>query len=71
LRDFQPAERLLPAAGRNASATPFMQYRSPVGFGPSSNTWPKWPPHRLQCTSVRVSSSDVSVDVAIACGSGA
>jgi hypothetical protein len=20
----------------------FMQYRNPVGFGPSSNTWPRW-----------------------------
>ena len=31
-----------------------MQYRRPVGGGPSSNTWPRCPPHRLQCTSVRV-----------------
>src|ERR1700722_4294295 len=35
-------------------ATPFMQYLRPVGCGPSSNTWPRWPPHRLQRTSVRV-----------------
>src|SRR5262245_5000286 len=26
--------------GLNTSATPLMQYRSPVGLGPSSNTWP-------------------------------
>src|ERR1700739_3243127 len=35
-------------------ATPFMQYRRPVGGGPSLNTWPRWPPHRLHRTSVRV-----------------
>ena len=35
-------------------ATPFMQYLRPVGCGPSSNTWPRWPPHRLHRTSVRV-----------------
>src|SRR3989454_7795509 len=23
------------------------QYRSPVGWGPSSKTWPRWPPHCL------------------------
>src|SRR6201993_864128 len=35
-------------------ATPFMQYRRPVGGGPSLNTWPRWPPHRLHRTSVRI-----------------
>ena len=25
----------------NLSATPFMQYRNPVGSGPSSKTWPR------------------------------
>ena len=30
-----------------------MQYRKPVGCGPSLKTWPKCPPQRLQCTSVR------------------
>ena len=25
----------------------------PSGLGPSSNTWPRWPPQRAQCTSVR------------------
>ena len=31
--------------------------RSPVGGGPSGNTWPRWPPQRLQCTSVRAMNS--------------
>jgi hypothetical protein len=31
-----------------------MQYRSPVGGGPSLNTCPKWAPHRLHVTSVRI-----------------
>src|ERR1700741_398024 len=31
-----------------------MQYRRPVGGGPSLNTWPRWPPHRLHRTSVRI-----------------
>jgi hypothetical protein len=30
-----------------------MQYRSPVGAGPSSKTWPRWPWHLWQRTSVR------------------
>ena len=30
-----------------------MQYRSPLGPGPSGNTWPRWPPQRLQRTSTR------------------
>ena len=30
-----------------------MQYRWPVGPGPSSNTWPRWPPQARQTTSVR------------------
>src|SRR3954470_23033836 len=29
------------------------QKRSPVGRGPSSKTWPRWPSQRLQRTSVR------------------
>ncbi len=36
------------AVGLKIMATPFMQYRRPVGFGPSSNTWPRWPPQRRQ-----------------------
>ncbi len=27
-------------AGTNASAIPLLHHRCPVGFGPSSNTWP-------------------------------
>src|ERR1700733_1842754 len=30
-----------------------MQYRGPVGAGPSSNTWPRWLPHRRHRTSTR------------------
>jgi len=29
------------AVGLNVIATPFMQWRRPVGFGPSLNTWPR------------------------------
>ncbi len=29
------------SAGLKSSATPFMQYRRPVGLGPSSNTCPR------------------------------
>jgi len=29
----------------------FIQYRRPVGFGPSSKTCPKWAPHFLHSTS--------------------
>ena len=31
-----------------------MQKRWPVGFGPSSKTWPRWLPQRAHTTSVRV-----------------
>src|SRR5882724_1230624 len=36
---------LLPSnqSGTNFRAAPFMQYRRPVGLGPSSNTWPRCP----------------------------
>ena len=40
-------------SGLNVRAAPFMQNRSPVGLGPSSNTCPRCPPQREQCTSVR------------------
>jgi hypothetical protein len=46
-----------PASGRKSSARPFRQCRLPVGSGPSSKTWPKWPPQRRQCTSVRAANS--------------
>src|SRR5688572_30466509 len=36
----------------NSRETPFIQYRSPVGRGPSSKTCPRWPLQRAQCTSV-------------------
>src|SRR5262249_30275244 len=36
-----------------SSEAELMQYRSPVGAGPSSNTWPRWAPHLRQVTSVR------------------
>ena len=42
-----------------------MQYRSPVGGGPSSNTCPKWAPHRRHVTSVRRMNIDVSTCSAI------
>jgi hypothetical protein len=32
---------------RNASEHELMQYRLPVGLGPSLKTWPRWPPQRL------------------------
>ena len=47
-----------------------MQYRSPVGCGPSSNTCPRCPPHPAQCTSVRTISQLRSTLVATACSRG-
>src|SRR2546422_9775810 len=42
------------SAGWKSSATELMQYRRPVvARGPSSKTWPKCAPQRLQRTSVR------------------
>ena len=38
----------------NRKATEFMQYRSPVGLGPSSKTWPKCASHLRQETAVRI-----------------
>jgi hypothetical protein len=40
-------------SGEKSIATPLMQYLKCVGGGPSGNTWPRWLPQRLQCTSVR------------------
>ena len=37
----------------NVIAAEFMQYRNPVGFGPSSNTCPKCASHLAHRTSVR------------------
>ena len=38
--------------GSNFNAAELMQYRSPVGLGPSSNTWPRCASHRPQRISV-------------------
>src|SRR6476646_7940778 len=59
------------ATGVKPSASPLMQYRRPVGFGPSSNTCPRCPPHRRQCTAWRIMPSDVSLFVSTALFSGA
>src|SRR5258707_14388048 len=48
-----------------------MQYRSPVGLGPSGNTCPKCPPQRAQCTSVRAMPRGRSVVVPTALAKGA
>ena len=42
------------ASGSSDSEAEFMQYRCPVGRGPSSKTWPRCPPHRAQVASTRV-----------------
>jgi len=39
--------------GFKSSDAEFMQYLSPVGAGPSSNTCPRWAPHFAQRASVR------------------
>src|SRR5512134_2272324 len=59
-------------AATKRKETPFMQYRNPVGGGPSSKTWPRWPPQRRQCTSVRTVKNRVrSSEVPMAFSSGA
>src|SRR5688572_19314094 len=40
--------RVVVQAGMNVSKRPFMQSLFPVSGGPSSNTWPRCPPHRQQ-----------------------
>jgi len=42
-----------PERGERLSAAELMQWRWPVGSGPSSKTWPRWALQRLQSTSVR------------------
>src|ERR1051325_9250842 len=37
----------------NVIEAELMQYRCPVGAGPSSNTWPRCPPQRGHSTSIR------------------
>ena len=44
----------------NRSAAEFMQYRSPVGGGPSSKTWPRWESPWAERISVRTESNDRS-----------
>ena len=39
-----------------------MQYRNPVGFGPSSNTWPKWAPNPLDGNGVPVAQKDAAMN---------
>src|SRR5580658_2852421 len=41
-----------PVSVFKSNTAEFMQYRLPVGRGPSSNTWPRCDPHREQVTSV-------------------
>ena len=38
---------------RKTSDAELMHQRWPVGLGPSSKTWPWWPPQRAQSTSSR------------------
>ena len=45
-----PAALAHACCGWKVSAAPFMQKRRPVGGGPSSNTWPRWPKQREQRT---------------------
>ena len=42
------------AAGMKPIEAELTQYRTPVGLGPSSKTWPRWPSHFLQVISVRI-----------------
>jgi len=44
----------------NRMEAEFMQYRSPVGAGPSANTCPRWESACLLLTSVRVMKRRVS-----------
>src|SRR5580704_14794851 len=43
------------------SDTEFMQYRSPLAWGPSSKTWPRCASHRRHETAVRVMPKVLSV----------
>src|SRR5471032_2197855 len=43
-----------PASRSSRSDAEFMQYRKPVGRGPSGNTWPRWAPQFRHRASVRV-----------------
>src|SRR6185437_8827327 len=50
----------------NFSAAELMQYRSPVGFGPSGKTWPRCAPQRAQVASIRLIPWLISSCVSIA-----
>ena len=50
--DFE--QFVFPFPSLKFSAAEFIQYRRPVGLGPSSKTWPRWAPHRLHRTSVLI-----------------
>src|SRR5579872_2451785 len=65
MRTLRSSRKKLNYFSLKFKATEFMQYRNPVGFGPSSKTWPRCAPHRAQCTSVRVSPISLSVEVSI------
>src|SRR5690554_6482398 len=41
------------SASSRSRAAELMQYRRPVGAGPSGKTWPRWPPQLAHLTSVR------------------
>ena len=56
------------AALSNFNATEFIQYRKPVGAGPSLKTCPKWASQRLQIDSVRTIPSDRSTTLVTALG---
>src|SRR3954452_3730526 len=44
-----------------------MQYRNPVGRGPSSKTWPRWASHSVHKTSERVTPRLTSIEVFTFC----
>ena len=46
----------------NSSEHELIQYRFPVGLGPSSKIWPKWDPQFLQLTSVRINSGFLMIN---------
>ena len=51
-----------PSSALRSSAQELMQKRwPPRSRGPSSKTWPRWPPQRAQMTSVRVMPCEMSV----------
>src|SRR5690606_41317258 len=55
-------------AGEKRNDRPLMQWRSPVGGGPSSKPCPCWPPQLVQCTSTRLIQSELSSLVPMAPG---